>query len=64
MIWKAAIAADEYVEKQSVSVVAQKHFNFLGFALRKNGKGVYVRVHRHSLAKAKRKLKELKLLFG
>ncbi|WP_269322045.1 hypothetical protein [Paenibacillus massiliensis] len=44
--------------------MAQKHFNFLGFALRKNGKGVYVRVHRQSLAKAKRKLKELKLLFG
>ncbi|MEK0315111.1 group II intron reverse transcriptase/maturase [Cohnella sp. 56] len=42
-----------------VSVVAQKHFKFLGFALWKNGKGVYVRVHRQSLAKAKKKLKEL-----
>ncbi|ALP37552.1 group II intron reverse transcriptase/maturase [Paenibacillus sp. IHB B 3084] len=42
-----------------VSVVAQKHFKFLGFALGKNGKGVYVRVHRQSLAKAKKKLKEL-----
>ncbi|PYE49291.1 group II intron reverse transcriptase/maturase [Paenibacillus barcinonensis] len=42
-----------------VSVVAQKHFKFLGFALGKNGKGVYIRAHRESLAKAKRKLKEL-----
>lgn len=42
-----------------VSVVAQKHFKFLGFALGKNGKGVYVRVHHQSLAKAKKKLKEL-----
>jgi group II intron reverse transcriptase/maturase len=42
-----------------VSVVAQKHFKFLGFALGKNGKGVYVRVHRQSLTKAKKKLKEL-----
>ncbi|WP_025679657.1 group II intron reverse transcriptase/maturase [Paenibacillus massiliensis] len=42
-----------------VSVVAQKHFKFLGFALGKNGKGVYVRVHRESLSKAKRKLREL-----
>lgn len=42
-----------------VSVVAQKHFKFLGYALGKNGKGVYIRVHRESLTKAKRKLKEL-----
>ena len=42
-----------------ISVVAQKHFKFLGFALGKNGKGVYVRVHGQSLAKAKKKLKEL-----
>lgn len=42
-----------------VSVVAQKHFKFLGFALGKNGKGVYIRAHRQTLAKAKQKLKEL-----
>ncbi|WCR28142.1 group II intron reverse transcriptase/maturase [Paenibacillus thiaminolyticus] len=42
-----------------VSVVAQKHFKFLGLALGKNGNGVYIRVHRQSLAKAKRKLKGL-----
>lgn len=42
-----------------VSVVARKHFKFLGFALGKNGAGVYIRTHPQSLAKAKRKLKEL-----
>lgn len=29
-----------------VSVLAQRHFKFLGFALGKNGYGVYIRVHR------------------
>lgn len=42
-----------------VSVVAQKHFKFLGFALGKNGRGVYIRVHRETLVRAKKKLKEL-----
>lgn len=42
-----------------VSVVAQKHFKFLGFALGQNGRGVYVRAHRQSLIMAKEKLKEL-----
>lgn len=42
-----------------VSVVAQKHFKFLGYALGKNGNGVYIRTHPQSLAKAKKKLKEL-----
>ena len=42
-----------------VSVVAQKYFKFLGFALGKNGGGIYIRAHKKSLAKAKRKLKEL-----
>jgi len=42
-----------------ISVVAQKHSKFPGFALGKNGSGVYVRVHHQSLAKAKKKLKEL-----
>lgn len=42
-----------------VSVVAHKHFKFLGFCLGKNGTGIYIRAHRTSLAKAKRKLKEL-----
>lgn len=42
-----------------ISVLAIKHFKFLGFCLGKNGKGVYIRAHRESLVKAKRKLKEL-----
>jgi len=42
-----------------VSVVARKQFKFLGFALGKDGKGVYIRSHPQSLAKAKRKLREL-----
>ncbi|RRJ66879.1 group II intron reverse transcriptase/maturase [Paenibacillus oralis] len=42
-----------------VSAVARKHFKFLGFALGKNGSGVFIRVHPQSLAKAKKKLKEL-----
>lgn len=42
-----------------VSVVAQKNFKFLGFCLGKNGKGIYIRSHRKSIDKAKRKLKEL-----
>ena len=46
-------------KSKGVSVVAQKHFKFLGFALGKNVKGVYIRAHRESLAKAKQKLKKL-----
>lgn len=42
-----------------VSVVAQKHFKFLGIALGKSGNGTYIRTHPQSLARAKRKLKEL-----
>lgn len=42
-----------------VSVLAIKHFKFLGFCLGKNKKGVYIRAHRESLAKAKRKLRQL-----
>lgn len=42
-----------------VSVVARKHFKFLGFALGKNQSGVYIRVHGQPLAKAKKRLKKL-----
>ena len=42
-----------------VSVLAIKHFKFLGFCLGKNKKGVYIRAHREALAKAKRKLRQL-----
>lgn len=46
-------------KSKTVSVLATKHFKFLGFCLGKNGKGIYIRAHRESLGKAKRKLKEL-----
>lgn len=42
-----------------VSVFAVRKFKFLGFALGKNGKGIYVRVHGKSWKKMKSKLKEL-----
>ena len=42
-----------------VSVFAIRNFKFLGFALGKGRKGVYVRAHAKSLKKAKAKLKEL-----
>ncbi|MGL6086413.1 MAG: group II intron reverse transcriptase/maturase [Enterobacterales bacterium] len=42
-----------------VSVFAIRNFKFLGFTLGKNGKGIYVRVHRKSWEKMKSKLKEL-----
>jgi RNA-directed DNA polymerase len=44
-------------EKSKVTgVLAQKRFKFLGFCLGKNGSGVYIRAHRKSLEKAKKKL--------
>lgn len=46
-------------KSRTVSVLARKHFKFLGFCLGKNGKGLYIRAHRKSLDKAKRKLKDL-----
>ena len=42
-----------------VSVYSIRNFKFLGFALGKGRKGVYIRVHAKSLKKAKQKLKEL-----
>jgi group II intron reverse transcriptase/maturase len=42
-----------------VSVFAIRNFKFLGFALGRNGKGIYVRVHPKSWRKFKSKLKEL-----
>ena len=47
-------------EKSKVtSIFAQRNFKFLEFCLGKNGCGLYIRVHRKSLAKAKEKLKLL-----
>ena len=42
-----------------VSVFSAKGFKFLGFALGKGAKGVYVRAHAKSLKRAKDKLREL-----
>ena len=42
-----------------VSLFSHRNFKFLGCCLGKNGRGVYIRVHRNSLQKAKQKLKEL-----
>ena len=48
------------VEKScTVSVFAIRNFKFLGFALGRNGKGTYVRVHSKSWKKFKSRLKEL-----
>lgn len=46
-------------KSKAVSVLSTKHFQFLGFALGKNKNGIYIRAHRKSLTKAKKKLKEL-----
>ena len=47
-------------EKSKVtSIFAKKKFKFLGFCLGKKGHGIYIRVHRKSLAKAKETLKLL-----
>ena len=42
-----------------VSVFSIRNFKFLGFALGKGRKGIYIRAHAKSLKKAKAKLKEL-----
>jgi len=42
-----------------VSVFSFRNFKFLGFALGKGAKGVYIRAHAKSLKKAKQKLKQL-----
>ena len=42
-----------------VSVFAIRNFKFLGFALGRNGKGIFVRVHPKSWKKFKSKLREL-----
>lgn len=46
-------------KSKAVSILAKKKFKFLGFCLGKNGSGIYIRAHRTSLLKAKKKLKEL-----
>ena len=46
-------------KSKCVSVVAIRHFKFLGFALGRGRNGYYIRAHAKSLKKAKQKLKEL-----
>ena len=46
-------------KSRTVSVFAIRNFKFLGFALGRNGKGTYVRVHPKSWKKFKSRLKEL-----
>ena len=46
-------------KSRTVSVFAIRNFKDLGFALGRNGNGIYVRVHPMSWKKFKSKLKEL-----
>ena len=46
-------------KSRTVSVFAIRNFKFLGFALGRNGKGIYARVHPKSWKKFKARLKEL-----
>ena len=46
-------------KSRTVSVFAIRNFKFLGFALGRNGRGIYVRVHPKSWKKFKSRLKDL-----
>ena len=46
-------------KSKTVSVVAIRHFKFLGFVLGRGKDGYFIRAHAKSLKKAKQKLKEL-----
>ncbi len=46
-------------KSRTVSVFAIRNFKYLGFALGRNGSGIYVRVHPKSWKKFKSRLKEL-----
>lgn len=46
-------------KSRTVSVFAIRNFKFLGFALGRNGSGIYVRVHAKTWKKFKSKLKDL-----
>lgn len=47
------------VKSRVVSVFAIRNFKFLGFALGRNGKGIYIRVHPESWKKFKSRLRKL-----
>ena len=46
-------------KSRTVSVFAIRNFKYLGFCVGKNGKGIYIRVHRKSWKKAKDNLRKL-----
>ena len=46
-------------KSRTISVFAQRNFKFLGFAMGRNGNGIYIRVHPKSWKKMKNKLKRL-----
>lgn len=46
-------------KSRAVSIYSIRNFKFLGFALGRNKKGAYIRVHAKSLKRAKQKLREL-----
>ena len=46
-------------KSRTVSVFAIRNFKFLGFALGRNGNGIYIRVHPKSWKKMKQRLKDL-----
>ena len=46
-------------KSRTVSVFAIRNFKYLGFCFGKNGKGIYIRVHRKSWKKAKENLRKL-----
>ena len=46
-------------KSKTVNVFAIRNFKFLGFALGRNGQGIYIRVHKKSWKKFKSKLKDL-----
>ena len=46
-------------KSRTVSVFAIRNFKYLGFCFGKNGKGIYIRVHRKSWKKSKENLRKL-----
>ena len=46
-------------KSRTVSVFAIRNFKYLGFCVGKNGKGIYIRVHRKSWKKVKENLRKL-----
>ena len=46
-------------KSRTVSVFALRNFKFLGFALGRNGNGIFIRVHEKSWKKMKQRLREL-----